>query len=151
MTADEFYQDVRGALCQLYPTAYLTSWSGAEFHDLTASSSTDYVLFSNDVAQDTSVHHYRQLVIIKKIPFRVQEGLIRVSSPNGGFVVADVHRTLVDMLYDPVLAGGDEILTEAWEAYFNRPDCDFNRLIAYAEKSKMTSVLTWLNGQRGMK
>lgn len=140
--ADTFYQDVRGSLAQIYPEAYLSSWSGAEYHDLTASSSADYVLFSDAFAQDREVFHYNQRVFLKKIPLMTQTGILTIPSPNGGFKVADVHRTLVDMLYDTFLAGGEEIISESWENYFLRPDADASKLASYAHQFKMPDVVT---------
>lgn len=149
MTADEFYQDVRGALTRLYPGAYLTSWSGAELHDLTASAARDYVLFSAAFEEDGNARHYNQLVTLKKIPMAADIGLVRIPSPAGGFMAADVHRTVIDMLYDPVLAGGDEIINEAWDNYFARTDADFNTLCRYAETCGMQAVLTALKERGG--
>ena len=150
MTAEVFYQDVRGALARLYPGAYLTSWSGAEWHGLTASFSRDYVLFSPLFEKDDTRRHYNQLVSLKKIPMAAKVGLIQVDSPAGGFTVADVHRTVVDMLYDPVLTGGDEIIDEVWDNYLALPNADTNTLCRYAAACGMPAVLTALKERLGV-
>ena len=49
-------------------------------------------------------------------------------------MVSDVHRTIIDMLDDPMLGGGIHHVAECLAAYMRRPDRDDALLIAYAER-----------------
>ena len=48
--------------------------------------------------------------------------------------VADVHRTVIDMLDDPALGGGLQHVADCLTVYLKRADRDDRRLIEYADQ-----------------
>jgi predicted transcriptional regulator of viral defense system len=48
--------------------------------------------------------------------------------------VADVHRTIVDMLDNPALGGGMQHVADCLAAYLKRSDRDDRQLLAYADR-----------------
>ncbi len=144
MGEDEFFQDVRGALCQMYPGAYFSSWTSAEEHGLTHLCATDYILFSPNIAQDEVVLIYNQRVHLKKIPYTDTKHILEIPSPNGGYKMADVYQTIIDCIYDTKLSGGTEVTEEIINNYLQSADSNPEILYACARQTKIPSVISSL-------
>lgn len=48
--------------------------------------------------------------------------------------ISDPHRTIIDMMNDPSVGGGIQMVRDCFAEYMKRRDCNFESLIEYAER-----------------
>lgn len=135
ITKEFFYEDIRSALCRLYPDAYLGGWNAAEEWDLTNAMPLDFCLFSPFFEKDEAKRLFGIDFFLKKIPLALNYAIERKEGLNGTYAVSDVHKTVVDVLLFEELSGGKEEVIEIVKNYFHSPLCDENHLLFYAKKS----------------
>lgn len=137
-----FYEDIRYALFQMYPNAYLATWNAAEEWGLVSETALDFRLFSPSFQQDEIKTVFGISLILKKIPSSFMYGTVVLKSQTGEFAVSDIHKTIIDSLLFPNLAGDSENITEMMESYFQNRLCDEKKLLQYAKKSGVPSIIS---------
>ncbi|GAB5512204.1 MAG: hypothetical protein Rhims3KO_36050 [Hyphomicrobiales bacterium] len=118
----------------LYSPAYIGGWSAAEHWDLTEQIFRDLVVLT---AQQVRVRHqdvHGASLFLRHIREDKIFGTKSLWRGRTRVAVSDVHRTIVDMLDDPVIGGGIQHVADCFHAYVKRPDCDPEELISYADR-----------------
>ena len=119
----------------LFESAYISGWSAAEYWDLTEQIFRDIVVMAVGPlrARKKSVHGVS--FILRRVPARhLRFGTHTVWRGQSKVAVADLHRTIVDMLQEPTIGGGIQHVEDCFVEYLRRDDRDFALLIDYAEK-----------------
>lgn len=123
-----------------FAPCYIGGWSACEHWGL-----TDQVFREIMVISGRHVRHRH--IVIQGVPYR-----IKVRSPDMLFgtrtvwrgrvhvAVSDPHRTIVDILDDPSLAGGMRHVAEVVQTYFSGEQRHDDRLLEYAERLGNRSV-----------
>jgi predicted transcriptional regulator of viral defense system len=118
----------------LFAPGYITGWSAAEHWDLTEQVSNTVVVFTAQRLRSTT--H-----LIGRVKFRTKHvseekifGTHKVWSGSAPILMADPHRTVIDVLGSPAIGGGGrqtlDIVASYWAGRHANPD----RLIEYAER-----------------
>ena len=118
----------------LYSPGYITGRTAAEHWDLTEQIFNDVVVLTGRALREKrQVRHGVQFVLKHIDPTKIF-GTKGVWRHQTKVQVADVHRTVIDMLDDPALGGGIQHVADCLAIYVKRPDRDDRRLIEYAER-----------------
>ena len=119
---------------ELFGTAYVTGWSAAELWHL-----TEQIFRRICVRTANAVRH--NIVSVRDAEFFVthvpEDSIFGTRTRWAGRVrvpVADPHRTIVDMLDDPRLAGGGRHLADCLASYFASEHASEDTIIAYADR-----------------
>lgn len=142
ISKEQFYEDIKSALYQMYPEAYLAAWNAAEEWGLVSETALDFRLFSSSFEKDETKTVFGILLILKKIPSELMYGIELKESRNGTFAVSDIHKTLIDSLLFSDFAGDRETLSEMLESYFQSQLCDEKKLMQYAKKSGNPTIIS---------
>ena len=118
----------------LFTPAYIGGWTAAEHWDLTEQLFRDIVIMTaQTVREKHQVRHGAHFML-----YHVQERKIFGTKPvwrgRSRVLLSDVHRTVIDMLDNPVLGGGIQHVSDCFSAYLKRPDRSDDTLTAYAER-----------------
>lgn len=119
---------------ELFGPGYVGGASTAQYWDLTEQLFRTVFVYTIRPVRQTdqtiqgvpfSVHHIGDELLFGTLP--LWRGRIKIQ-------VSDVHRTLIDMLDDPSVAGGARHLADCLAAYLHRKDTDPIQLIDYADR-----------------
>lgn len=135
----------------LYAPGYIGGWTAGEYWDLTEQLFRDIIIMTaQPVREKRQVRHGARFRL-----YHIQErkifGVRPVWCGRSKVLLSDVHRTVIDMLDNPVLGGGIQHVSDCLAAYLARSDRSDETLIAYAEKLGNGAVfkrLGFLAGQR---
>lgn len=125
----------------LFRQAYVGGWSAAEHWNLTEQVfKTLLVCTSNRLKRidmrvagiDIRARHVAESFLV---------GTAATWHDGIRVLVSDVHKTILDMCFDPALGGGIQHVAQCLSAYFRRDDADLKRLPQYAREMNATSAL----------
>ena len=117
----------------LYAPGYVGGWTAAEHWDLTEQLFRPIVVMTTrPVHRKHGVHHGTSFLLCHIHP-RKLFGTQTVWRRRTRVSVSDVHRTVVDLLDDPVVGGGGQHVADCLAAYFSHPERDDESLLRRAE------------------
>ena len=118
----------------LYAPAYIGGWTAGEYWDLTEQLFRDIIVVTGrTVREKRQVRHGAQFTL-RHIQERKIFGTQPIWRGRSKVLLSDVHRTVIDMLDNPILGGGIQHVSDCLNAYLQRSDRNDDRLIAYAER-----------------
>ncbi len=116
---------------QLFTPCYISGWSAAQHWSL-----TDQIF--NAVAVFSAKPQRRGTQLIAGVTYRVRRvrgenifGTTRVWAGSVAIEIADIHRTVIDVLDAPEMGGGGPHTLDIVRAYWARSDADQQRLLEY--------------------
>lgn len=118
----------------LFSPAYIGGRTAAEHWDLTEQIFRDIVVMTAQTVRAKVQQRHGAHFILKHIRKEKIFGMKTVWRGRTKISVSDIHRTMIDMLDDPALGGGIQHVADCLNAYFQRPDHDFEKLIAYGDR-----------------
>jgi predicted transcriptional regulator of viral defense system len=118
----------------LYEPAYIGGRTAAEHWDLTEQIFNDVVVMTTGYLRSKSQEHHGIEFSLKHISEKKFFGLKTLWREHTKVLISDPHKTIIDMLDDPLVGGGIQHVDDCLMAYLNRPDRDFAKLIGYAEQ-----------------
>jgi predicted transcriptional regulator of viral defense system len=116
----------------LFAPAYIGGRTAAEHWDLTEQIFNDILVTTAQPVRQKRQERHGTLFTLKHIDERKIFGTRNVWRHNTRVPVSDIHRTIVDMLDDPVIGGGIQHVADCLAAYLRRDDRDDRKLIDYA-------------------
>lgn len=132
MGSDRVLDDPWVLVPALFAPAYIGGRSAAEHWDLTEQIFRDiFVMTAQPVRQRRQERHGMPFSL-KHIDERKIFGTKNVWRHRTRVPVSDVHRTIIDMLDDPVIGGGIQHVSDCLAAYLRRGDRDDGKLVDYA-------------------
>jgi predicted transcriptional regulator of viral defense system len=125
---------------ELFSPCYISGWSSAEHWDLTEQIFNSTVIYTSKKQRKKDVVvaglHYRTKFVESKNLF----GLTKMWSSNKSIQIADMHRTIIDVLDDPAMGGGGRHTIDIVNAYWKKNEASFEILYQYAEKLNHPAV-----------
>jgi predicted transcriptional regulator of viral defense system len=118
----------------LFGPAYVGGRTAAEHWDLTEQIFTDIVVLTTRSLRTRSQQRHGVTFTLKHIDDANLFGTKAVWREHSKVLVSDVHRTVIDMLDDPLLGGGIQQVADCLREYLRRPDRRDDQLVAYAER-----------------
>ena len=116
----------------LFDPAYISGRTAAQHWDLTEQIFNDVVVMTTRPVRDKAQRRHGTLFSLKHIAEAKMFGTTPLWRGHSRIAIADVHRTLIDMLDDPELGGGIQHVADCFANYLKRADRDDARLIDYA-------------------
>ena len=116
----------------LFSPAYISGFSAAEYWDLTEQIFRDVVVVTANPlrARKRTIHGVS--FILRRIIQKDLFGTRNVWRGQSKVLVADPHRTIIDMLAEPKLGGGIQHVADCFSQYLRREDRDDEQLVEYA-------------------
>jgi predicted transcriptional regulator of viral defense system len=139
-SSDEVLVDPWKIAAELFNPCYVSGWSAAEHWNLTEQ------IFETTVILTTKPVYKKQYVLngarflLKKISDIQMFGMQIIWKDQLKIHVADLHKTILDMLDDPSLGGGILSVTDFLQAYLSSPESNFQVLIEYAVRLKNKTI-----------
>lgn len=118
----------------LYEPAYIAGRTAAEHWNLTEQIFKDIVVVTGQVIRKRWQERHGTKFFLKHINEEKIFGTKPVWRHRTKVPVADVHRTIIDMLDDPGIGGGIQHVSECLSAYFKRSDRSDIKLVQYSER-----------------
>lgn len=129
-------QDPLATAMGLFPPCYISGWTAAEYWDLTEQIHNIVVVYSAKPQR-------RGTQSIGGVTYRVRQvkpdtifGTTRLWAGTVAIELADVHRTVIDVLDAPEMGGGGRQMIDIVRAYWSKPTADPQALLALAVRLK---------------
>ena len=140
-SANPMPDDAWAIAMELFSPCYISGWTAAEHWDLTEQIFNSTVIFTAQ-KQRKKDHVIAGLnYSIKSIPQKSIFGTKKIWSSNKPVLIADLHRTIIDILDDPAIGGGGRHTMDIVKAYCKKKEADPDILWQYAEKLDHGAVI----------
>ena len=117
----------------LYDPAYIGGRTAAEHWDLTEQIFRDIVVMTSQPVREKQQERHGAQFTLCHVAAKNIFGTKAVWRARSKVMVSDVHRTITDMLSDPLIGGGIQHVADCVDAYLNRSDRNDKTLIEYAD------------------
>lgn len=140
----------------LFQPCYIGGRTAAEHWDLTEQIFRDVLVFTSRSVANRTVERQGAVFTLRHIKNELIFGTKTVWRGQTRIPVSDVHRTIIDMFNDPSVGGGIQHISECFDRYLQRPDCNPDLLIDYAKQHsngaifKRLGFLAERNGKGGI-
>lgn len=124
----------------LFRQAYVGGWSAAEHWDLTEQVFKTLLVCTPDRIKHTNVRVAGIDIRARHVSKSFLLGTTATWHDGTRVLVSDVHKTVLDVCFDPALGGGIQHVAQCLSAYFRRDDADPKRLLQYAREMTATSA-----------
>ena len=118
----------------LFEPAYIGGRTAAEHWDLTEQIFRDILVFTAKPVRQAELQRQGAVFTLRHRHKKFFFGTRTVWRSRTRVAVSDVHRTIIDMLDEPLTGGGIQHAADCLAAYFRRQDRNDELLLAYAEK-----------------
>ena len=117
---------------EIFAPCYISGWTAAEHWDLTEQIFNSIVVFTGQKQRRTEHKiaglSFKTKVISQKRFF----GTSGIWSNNSKIQIADMHKTIVDIMDDPAIGGGGLQMVEIFNAYVHKKETSLETLCKYA-------------------
>ncbi|MCB0368371.1 MAG: type IV toxin-antitoxin system AbiEi family antitoxin domain-containing protein [Bdellovibrionales bacterium] len=139
-SSDPVVEDSWALATELFNPCYISGWSAAEHWGLTDQIFDSLVVF-------TATKQKASSKIIGGVKFRIRQinqnrifGTKTIWEKSSKIFVADIHKTLIDILELPSIGGGGRHVLDIAKAYWRSKEADSSILLKYAKKVGKGSV-----------
>ncbi len=124
----------------LYSPCYIGGWTATEYWDFTEQIFNDICVLTERTAiqKKQDIHHTPFL--LTHIPKKLNFGTNTLWKKNKKVLVSDPHKTIIDILYDPMLGGGMQHVIDCFKEYLKSDHFSSKHLIEYASKMNIGAV-----------
>ncbi len=132
LTAETMPEDPWSLAMELFVPCFISGFSAAEYWEFTEQVFNTVVVFSTR-PQRMSLQKFANVTFrIHRVPERELFGTKKIWRNNFPILIADTHRTLIDVLDHPELGGGGRHMLDIAHAYWKGGKADPSRLLQYA-------------------
>ncbi|MCD6046796.1 MAG: hypothetical protein K0S08_443 [Gammaproteobacteria bacterium] len=132
--ANPIPEDAWAIAMELFSPCYISGWPAAEHWDLTEQIFNSTVIFTAQKQRKREQSIAGLTYITKFISEENIFGTKKIWSSNKPVLIADIHRTIIDVLDNPEIGGGGRHTIEIVQAYFQKKEADPEILWQYAER-----------------
>lgn len=134
LTSEHVLDDPWVLVPALFAPAYVGGRSAAVHWDLTEQLFNDIVVLTTRAIRAKTEIRHGAVFTLKHIKPGKLFGTKTIWRGHSKVQVSDVHRTVIDMLDDPMIGGGIQQVSDCFAEYLRRSDRDDDALIEYATK-----------------
>lgn len=116
----------------LFEPCYISGWTAAEHWDLTEQIHNAVVVYSAKPQRRSTVSLAGVTYRVRRIRSDAIFGTSRLWSGTVAVEMADVHRTVIDVLDSPEMGGGGRQMIDIVRAYWSKRDADPHVLLSMA-------------------
>ena len=127
-------EDPMALAMTLFAPCYISGWTTAQHWGLTEQIYNSIVVCSAAPQRAAEQVAGGIMFRVRRVPARAIFGTTRIWSGATAVEVANVHRTLIDVLDTPELGGGGRQMLDIAQAYWQRGDAAPDTLLEYAER-----------------
>jgi predicted transcriptional regulator of viral defense system len=139
-TANFTPEEVWTIAMEIFSPCYVSGWTAAEHWGLTEQIFNSVVIFTRQKQRKKdhliSGINYRTKFIKSENIF----GIEKIWLNNKPVQIADIHRTIIDILDDPTIGGGGRHTLDIVKAYWQNKNANIETLYQYAENLKSGAV-----------
>ncbi|MCB1119743.1 MAG: type IV toxin-antitoxin system AbiEi family antitoxin domain-containing protein [Chlamydiia bacterium] len=118
----------------LFTPAYVGGRSAAEYWDLTEQVFNDVVVITSRPIRQKSQRRHGVLFTLKHVNEKKIFGTKTLWRQATKVLISDIHKTILDILDDPLLGGGAHHVTSCLHAYLIHPDRNDEKFLEYADR-----------------
>ncbi|RLJ09744.1 MAG: hypothetical protein DRP15_02615 [Candidatus Aenigmatarchaeota archaeon] len=134
ITLDTIPEDPWALAMDLFKPCYISGWSAAEYWELTEQIFNTTIVYTVQT-QRKGIQKIANITYrTHRIPEKEFFGTKRIWRNNVPVIIADLHRTVIDILDSPEFGGGGRHSLDVVRAYWESEKADLNRLYEYARK-----------------
>jgi len=139
-SANPVPEDAWAIAVAIFAPCYITGWTAAEHWELTEQ------IFNSTVVFTTQKQRKKEFIIsglkyrIKLIRQNDIFGIKKVWSSNTQIFIADIHKTIIDILDEPEIGGGGRQAIDIVKEYFQHKDASPEMLYQYANELGHSAV-----------
>jgi predicted transcriptional regulator of viral defense system len=119
---------------RLFAPCYISGWTAAEHWGLTDQIFNTIAVFSARPQRSGTVEIAGTKYRVRRVPETSIFGTTRVWADTVATEMADIHRTVIDVLDAPEMGGGGRHALDIVRAYWARADAEPDRLLDYATR-----------------
>ncbi len=133
-TPDTIPEDPWALAMDLFKPCYISGWSAAEYWELTEQIFNTTVVYTVQ-SQRKGIQKIANITYrTHQIPAKELFGTKKIWRNDVPVIIADLHRTIIDILDSPELGGGGRHSLDVVRTYWESEKADLNLLYEYAEK-----------------
>jgi predicted transcriptional regulator of viral defense system len=134
MTPETMPDDPWALAMELFNPCFISGFTAAEYWDLTEQVFNTVVVCSTREQRNSMQVVARITFKVHHVPASGMFGLQKIWRNNVPVMIADAHRTLIDVLSFPELGGGGRHMLDIAHAYWKSGKADPERLFQYANE-----------------
>lgn len=127
-------EDPWAIAAELFSPCYISGWTAAEHWNLTEQIFNSTVVFTAQKQRKKEFLIAGLKYVTKKILSKDIFGTKKIWSSNTQIQIADIHRTIIDILDEPQIGGGGRQTVDMIRAYFHQEESSLEILCQYAER-----------------
>jgi predicted transcriptional regulator of viral defense system len=118
---------------ELFSPCYASGWTSAEHWDLTEQIFNSIVIYTKQ-KQRKRYHKIAGINFITKVISPSSFfGTTKIWSNNSAIQIADIHKTIIDIMDDPEIGGGGRHAIDIFKSYYEKKEADTEVLWKYAQ------------------
>lgn len=134
LDAEQVLDDPWVLVPHLFSPCYVGGWTAAEHWDLTEQLFRSTFVCTARSIRSGDVHRQGMVFDLRRIQEHHIFGTRTVWRRNTKVQVADIHRTVIDMLNNPAWGGGIDHVSECLDRYAGKTDFAPDKLLQYADR-----------------
>ena len=140
LTPETMPEDPWALAMELFAPCFISGFTAAEYWELTEQIFNTIVVYSSRPQRSTTQKLANVTFRIHRIPESGLFGTKKVWRNNIPALIADPHRTLIDVLDYPEFGGGGRHMLDIAHAYWKGGKADPGRLLQYAMRLKRGAI-----------
>ena len=125
----------------LFSPAYISGFSAAEYWDLTEQIFRDVVVMTASPLRSRKRTIHGVSFLLRGMDEENFFGTRNIWRGQNKVLIANLHRTIIDMLAEPKLGGGIQHVSDCFAQYLEREDRDDELLVDYARKLNNGAII----------
>ena len=134
LTTEQVLKDPWVLVPALFAPGYIGGWTAAEHWDLTEQLFRSVFVFTARSFRKKEQTVQGASFTLTRVPEDAIFGTKTLWRGQARVAIADIHRTVIDMLADPATGGGIRHVDQCLQSYLRNPDASADTLIRYADK-----------------
>ncbi len=119
---------------ELFNPCYISGWSSAEYWDLTEQIFNTTVVYTVKNIRESTQKIASMDYKIHRITDKAFFGTKKIWRDNKKILIADIHKTIIDILKNPEFGGGGRHVIDIIKNYFKNKDQNIDILYDYAKQ-----------------
>jgi predicted transcriptional regulator of viral defense system len=133
-------EDAWAIAMELFSPCYISGWTAAEHWELTEQIFNSTIVFTTQKQRRKKIEIAGLTYITKFINAKDIFGTQKLWSSNTPILIADIHRTIIDILDDPQIGGSGRHVIDILKTYLRNKNVNLSTLWQYAEKLNSGAV-----------